>query len=144
MLNFFDVELFCHPKPSLRRLWVTKKFNIYQHLNNRCWTFLSPEAVLKTALGDKKVRHLLLKICRTFLTPKAVFKTALGDKKVQHILLTIHVYTIYTYGVDEHHICICIYIYICIYDARLYHMYISCIHISSTIDVELFCHPKPS
>ena len=23
------VELFCHPKPSLSRLWVTKKFNIY-------------------------------------------------------------------------------------------------------------------
>ena len=27
----------------------------------------------------------LLKICRTFLSPKAVFKTALGDKKVQHL-----------------------------------------------------------
>ena len=26
----------------------------------------------------------LLKICRTFLSPKAVFKTALGDKKVRH------------------------------------------------------------
>ena len=37
--------------------------------------------------------HLLLKSCRTFLSPKAVFKTALGDKKVQHLLLTIYVYT---------------------------------------------------
>ena len=74
---------------SLAKLVTIAVAKAYDHMHIACTA--TPRYRDTETCGqdrDYNSNDVVNKRCRTFLTPKAVFKTALGVKKVRHILLT--------------------------------------------------------
>ena len=76
-----------HPKPCLRRLWVSKKLDISstRDVEQDMHTHTHIYIYICIYISHRAYTQRLLKTCRICLTPKAVLKTALGVKKVRHI-----------------------------------------------------------